>query len=135
MDKSKLKVNGKELNIDSIKYNLQEGLLSISGNNPYFLLNININKDITTLDMNKKDDISKDIYLDQNYVTENYSYVIGIDNIYLTRVSSNNYLIDINLPKVDILITPFDNKLSKRVDLSSEDIEINSLEVKAYFKL
>ena len=130
MNKSIFILNDKHIEIKSIIYNNKD--LSIKTINNC-ILNINFNFDITTLNDNIRENISKKIYIDQNFVTEKYSYVIDIGNdIYLTK-NENNYLLEINIPKVDILIPPFDNISNKRVELSNDNIEINKLEVKIYF--
>ncbi len=132
MNKSIFIVDDKFLEIKSIVFN--KGLLSIKTANNY-MLNIDLNFDITTLNNGVRENISKRIYSDQNFVTEKYSYVIDIgDNVYLTK-SNDYYLLEINISKVDILIPPFDNINNKRLELNNnyDELEIHKLEAKIYF--
>ena len=97
-------LNDECLEIKSIIYN--NGELSINSNNN--VLNIDLNFDITELNNCVRENISKKINIDQNFVTEKYSYVIDIGNdVYLTK-NNDNYLLEINIPKVDVLIPTFD---------------------------
>ena len=132
MNKSIFIVDDKFLEIKSIVFN--KGLLSIKTANNY-MLNIDLNFDITTLNNGVRENISKRIYSDQNFVTEKYGYVIDIGNdVYLTK-TNDYYLLEINIPKVDILIPPFDNINNKRIDFNNnKEIEIKKLEAKIYFK-
>ena len=87
MNKSTFVLNDKLLKIKSIIYD--KGLLSVKTSNNY-ILNIYLNFDITLLENDVRENISKKIYMDQNFVTEKYSYVIDIGNdVYLTK--SNDY--------------------------------------------
>ena len=133
MNKSVFIINDEYLKIKSIIF--EKGLLSIKTSNNY-MLNINLNFDINTLKNDVRENISKRIYIDQNFVTEKYSYVIDIgDNVYLTK-SNDYYLLEINISNVDILIPPFDNINKKRLELNNnyDELEIHKLEVKIYFK-
>lgn len=132
MNKSIFIVDDKFLEIKSIAFN--KGLLSIKTANNY-MLNIDLNFDITTLNNGVRENISKRIYSDQNFVTEKYSYVIDIgDNVYLTK-SNDYYLLEINISNVDILILPFDNINNKRLELNNnyDKLEIHNLDAKIYF--
>ena len=132
MNKSIFIVDDKFLEIKSIAFN--KGLLSIKTANNY-MLNIDLNFDITTLNNGVRENISKRIYSDQNFVTEKYSYVIDIgDNVYLTK-SNDYYLLEINISNVDILIPPFDNINNKRLELNNnyDKLEIHNLDAKIYF--
>lgn len=132
MNKSIFIVDDKFLEIKSIAFN--KGLLSIKTTNNY-MLNIDLNFDITTLNNGVRENISKRIYSDQNFVTEKYSYVIDIgDNVYLTK-SNDYYLLEINISNVDILIPPFDNINNKRLELNNnyDKLEIHNLDAKIYF--
>ena len=132
MNKSILILNDEFLEIKSIIFD--KGLLSIKTSNNY-TLNIDLNFDITTLKNGVRNNISKKIYMDQNFDTEKYTYVIDIgDDIYLTK-SNDYYLLEINISKVNILIPPFDNINNKRLELNSnyDELEIHKLEAKIYF--
>lgn len=134
MEKSEFILNDKKVEIESINY--ENGNISIIGKNPDCGINIYIKYDINLLPKNLKKDISNYIYLDQNFYTEKFSYVIEIKkDIYLTKKSYNNYLLELYLPKVEILIPPFDNIKKRRVDLKEEELEIRKLELKVYFKV
>jgi len=132
MNKSTFILNDELLDIKSIIFD--KGLLSIETSNNY-ILNIDLNFDITALKNDVRENISKRIYSDQNFVTEKYSYVIDIgDNVYLTK-SNDYYLLEINISNVDILIPPFDNINNKRLELNNnyDELEINKLYAKIYF--
>ena len=99
------------------------------------MLNIDLNFDITTLNNGVRENISKRIYSDQNFVTEKYSYVIDIGNdVYLTK-SNDYYLLEISISKIDILIPPFDNLNNKRLESNNnyDKLEIHNLDAKIYF--
>ena len=105
LNKSLFILDDKYLEIKSIIY--KNGELSIKTNDNY-TLNINFNFDITLLNNNIKENISKKIYTTQNIITEKYSYFIDIgDDIYLTK-DNDSYLLEIIIPKVNILIPPFE---------------------------
>ena len=130
MTKSTFIVNGKTLEIKTINYN--RGNLDIITTNNY-LLNIDFNFDITELKEGSRENISGKIYKDQNFSTDKYSYVIYIgQDVYLTK-NKNKYYLEINLPKVDILIPPFDKSKNKRLEEDKYSSEIKQLEVKVYF--
>ena len=130
MTKSTFIVNGKTLEIKTINYN--RGNLDIITTNNY-LLNIDFNFDITELKEGSRENISEKIYKDQNFSTDKYSYVIYIgQDVYLTK-NKNKYFLEINLPKVDILIPPFDKSKNKRLEEDKYSSEIKQLEVKVYF--
>ena len=132
MNKSTFILNDELLDIKSIIFD--KGLLSIETSNNY-ILNIDLNFDITALKNDVRENISKRIYIDQNFGTEKYSYVIDIgDNVYLTK-SNDYYLLEINISNVDILIPPFDNINNKRLELNNnyDELEINKLYAKIYF--
>ncbi len=130
MTKSTFVVNGKTLEIKTINYN--RGNLDIITTNNY-LLNIDFNFDITELKEGSRENISGKIYKDQNFSTDKYSYVIYIgQDVYLTK-NNNRYFLEINLPKVDILIPPFDKTKNKRLEEDKYSSEIKQLEVKVYF--
>ena len=133
MNKSTFILNDKNLEIKDIIYSDNE--LSIKTCNNY-ILNIYLKFDINKLNNGIRENISKKIYMDQNFITEKYSYVIDIgDNVYLTK-NKDNYLLEISIPKVNILIPPFDNINNKRLELKNnyDELEINKLEIKIYFK-
>ena len=133
MNKSIFILDDESLEIKSVIYN--NNLLSIKTSNNC-VLNIYLNFDITVLNIGVRENISEKIYKDQNFATEKYSYVIyiGNDDVYLTK-NNDNYLLEINIPKVDILIPPFDNINNTRLESSSnyDELEIHKLEVKVYF--
>lgn len=132
MGKSLFIVDNEYLEIESIIYN--NGELSIKTTNNY-ILNINLNFDISELSNNTRENISKKIYTDQNFVTEKYSYVIDIgNNVYLTK-SSNYCLLEINISHIDTLIPPFDIINNKRLKLNNNynEQEIHKLEAKIFF--
>ena len=132
MNKSNIILNNKNLKIKSIVFDRRE--LSIKTINNY-ILNIDLNFNIDSLKNNVRENISNRINNDQNFITKKYSYVIDIGNdVYLTK-TNDYYLLEINIPKVDILIPPFDNINNKRIDFNNnKEIEIKKLEAKIYFK-
>ena len=132
MNKSNIILNNKNLKIKSIVFDRRE--LSIKTINNY-ILNIDLNFNIDSLKNNARENISNRINNDQNFITKKYSYVIDIGNdVYLTK-TNDYYLLEINIPKVDILIPPFDNINNKRIDFNNnKEIEIKKLEAKIYFK-
>ena len=132
MNKSNIILNNKNLKIKSIVFDRRE--LSIKTINNY-ILNIDLNFNIDSLKNNARENISNRINNDQNFITKKYSYVIDIGNdVYLTK-TNDYYLLEINIPKVDVLIPPFDNINNKRIDFNNnKEIEIKKLEAKIYFK-
>lgn len=132
MNKSIFIVDDKFLEIKSIVFH--EGLLSIKTTNNC-MLNIDLNFDFTTLKNGVRENISKRIYSDQNFVTEKYSYVIDIGNdVYLTK-SNDYYLLEISISKIDILIPPFDILNNKRLESNNNynKLEIHNLDAKIFF--
>ena len=129
MNKSIFTLNDEILKIESIIFD--KGLLSIKASNNC-VLNIDLNFDITKLNNGIRENISKKIYTDQNFITEKYSYVIDIGNeVYLTK-NDDNYLLEISISNVNILIPPFDNINNRRLN-NYDESEINKLEAKIYF--
>ena len=134
MDTSIFIVNDKKIEISNINY--EDGCFSITTKEPKYTINISLKKeiDIKSLKINIKENISKDVYLDQHFITEKYSYVIAIkDNIYITKKSDNIFLFELYLPQVEILIPPFNNIKNTRENLSEKEVEIKKIEIKAYF--
>ena len=131
MKESTFILNDESIEIKSINFSNRE--LSIRTINNY-MLNIYLNFDITELKDGIKENISNKIYIDQNFRTENYSYVIDIgSDIYLTK-NDNEYLLEVSIPKVNILIPPYDNINNKRLESNnSVKPEIKKLEAKIYF--
>ncbi len=132
MNKSIFVLNDEHLEIKSVIYNDRELSIKTSNN---CVLNIYLNFDITALNTGVRENISKKIYINQNFITEKYSYVIDIGNdIYLTK-NKDNYLLEISIPTVNVLIPPFDNINKKRSELSDNynEVEIHKLAVKVYF--
>ena len=134
MDTSIFIVNDQKIEISNINY--EDGCFSITTKEPKYTINISLKKeiDIKSLKINIKENISKDVYLDQHFITEKYSYVIAIkDNIYITKKSDNIFLFELYLPQVEILIPPFNNIKNTRENLSEKEVEIKKIEIKAYF--
>ena len=134
MDTSIFIVNDQKIEISNINY--EDGCFSITTKEPKYTINISLKKeiDIKSLKINIKENISKDVYLDQHFITEKYSYVIAIkDNIYITKKSDNIFLFELYLPQVEILISPFNNIKNTRENLNEEEVEIKKIEIKAYF--
>ena len=132
MKKSLFILNDKELIIKSINYKDNELSIETSNN---FILNVGLNLKLFKLDEGKRENISDSIYKDQNFVSEKLSYVFDIGNdVYLTKFK-DCYLLEINIPKVNLLIPPFDNINNIRLEPKEkyEESEINKLEVKIYF--
>ena len=132
MNKSIFVLDDEDLVIKSVTYD--SGELSIKTSNNYEL-NINIDMDISVLKTGVRENISKKIHADQNFITEKYSYVIDIGHdVYLTK-NNDNYLLEISIQKVNILIPPFDNFNKKRIELGSnyDMLEIHKLYVKIFF--
>ena len=127
-------VNDQKIEISNINY--EDGCFSITTKEPNYTINISLKKDIDikSLKLNIKENISNDIYLDQHFITEKYSYVIAIkDSIYITKKSDNIFLFELYLPQVEILIPPFNNIKNTRENLSEKEVEIKKIEIKAYF--
>ena len=134
MDTSIFIVNDQKIEISNINY--EDGCFLITTKEPNYTINISLEKDIDikSLKLNIKENISNDIYLDQHFITEKYSYVIAIkDNIYITKKSDNIFLFELYLPQVEILIPPFNNIKNTRENLSEKEVEIKKIEIKAYF--
>lgn len=134
MDTSIFIVNDQKIEISNINY--EDGCFSITTKEPNYTINISLKKDIDikSLKLNIKENISNDIYLDQHFITEKYSYVIAIkDNIYITKKSDNIFLFELYLPQVEILIPPFNNIKNTRENLSEKEVEIKKIEIKTYF--
>lgn len=134
MDTSIFIVNDQKIEISNINY--EDGCFLITTKEPNYTINISLKKDIDikSLKLNIKENISNDIYLDQHFITEKYSYVIAIkDNIYITKKSDNIFLFELYLPQVEILIPPFNNIKNTRENLSEKEVEIKKIEIKAYF--
>lgn len=134
MDTSIFIVNDQKIEISNINY--EDGCFLITTKEPKYTINISLKKDIDikSLKLNIKENISNDIYLDQHFITEKYSYVIAIkDNIYITKKSDNIFLFELYLPQVEILIPPFNNIKNTRENLSEKEVEIKKIEIKAYF--
>ncbi|MGN1352850.1 MAG: hypothetical protein ACI4WF_02150 [Bacilli bacterium] len=134
MDTSIFIVNDQKIEISNINY--EDRCFSITTKEPKYTINISLKKeiDIKSLKINIKENISKDVYLDQHFITEKYSYVIAIkDNIYITKKSDNIFLFELYLPHVEILIPSFNNIKNTRENLSEKEVEIKKIEIKAYF--
>lgn len=134
MDTSIFIVNDQKIEISNINY--EDGCFLITTKEPNYTINISLKKeiDIKSLKINIKENISNDIYLDQHFITEKYSYVIAIkDSIYITKKSDNIFLFELYLPQVEILIPPFNNIKNTRENLSEKEVEIKKIEIKAYF--
>lgn len=132
MNNSMFILNDEYLEIKSIVY--KDDLLSIKTSNNC-LLNIYLKFDISELKNGVRENISRKIYIDQNFATEKYSYVFAIGNdVYLTR-NKDDYLLEISIPKVEILIPPYDNINNIRLEPRNnyDDLELHKLEVKVYF--
>ena len=126
-----VKINGKVIDIDSVKYENKSILINLKNN---WGLNISFKDDTILLECCTKKDVSKDIYYEINFYTDRYSYCINVDKcVYITKVD-NNYLLELNLPSINGIIPPFDNVNKVRADLSDSEIEIKNLEMKVYFK-
>lgn len=126
-----VKINGKVIDIDSVKYENKSILITLKNN---WGLNISFKDDTILLECCTKKDVSKDIYYEINFYTDRYSYCINVDKgVYITKVD-NNYLLELNLPSINVIIPPFDNVNKVRTDLSDSEIEIKNLEMKVYFK-
>ena len=122
MNESLFILDDKILKIDNIIY--KNGELSITTSNNY-MLNINLN--IEKINNEK-------ILTDLSFVTQKYSYLIDIGNNALLTKFDNNYLLEIDIPKVNILIPPFDNINKKRLESNiSDEVEIHKLKLKVYF--
>ena len=126
-----VKINGKVIDVDNIKYEDKSILITLKNN---WGLNISFKDDISLFGNCIKKDVSKDIYYEINFYTDRYSYCINVDKgVYITKVD-NNYLLELNLPSINVIIPPFDNVNKVRADLSDSEIEIKNLEMKVYFK-
>ena len=119
MNESLFILDDKILKIDNIIY--KNGELSITTSNNYML---NINLDIERIN-------NEIINTDLSFVTQKYSYLIDIGNNALLTKIDNNYLLEIDIPKVNILIPPFDNINKKRLESNiSDEVEIHKLKLK-----
>lgn len=131
IDMDEVKINGKVIDIDSVKYENKSILINLKNN---WGLNISFKDDTILFECCTKKDVSKDIYYEINFYTDRYSYCINVDKgVYIAKVD-NNYLLELNLPSINVIIPPFDNVNKVRADLSDSEIEIKNLEMKVYFK-
>lgn len=131
---NKLILNNNNIKIKSIIY--QDKNINIKEINDKYEINIGFSKNIPKLNIGEKIDISNYIYKDQNFITKKYSYIIEIqNNIFLTRINKEKYLLELNIPKVNITIPPFDNTNNKRVNLKDNEIEIQKLELYVSFNI
>ena len=125
-------LNDKKMKITKFTYD--DNCISISSNNYFINLDFSKKLDLNLLKNNVKKNISEYLYLNQNFVTHKYSYVINIGkNIFITRKSEYKYLFELFIPDVEVLIPPFNNVKHIRENL--EKNEINKLEIKIYFEI
>ena len=116
------------------KFIYDDNCISISSNNYFINLDFSKKLDLNLLKNDVKKNISEYLYLNQNFVTYKYSYVINIGkNIFMTKKSEYKYLFELFIPDVEVLIPPFNNVKHIRENL--EKNEINKLEIKIYFEI
>ena len=102
-------INDIKFEIDKIKiagkYNI---VLKIKNQN--IILYLDLKKEIfDSLTLNERTNVSDMINKDQNIKIENISYNFYVGNeLYITKISDYDYMIELSIPNVELLIPPFD---------------------------
>ena len=115
-------INDIKFEIDKIKiagkYNI---VLKIKNQN--IILYLDLKKEIfDSLTLNERTNVSDMINKDQNIKIENISYNFYVGNeLYITKISDYDYMIELSIPNVELLIPPFDESSKFRIN-SNEQI-------------
>ena len=115
-------INDIKFEIDKIeiagKYNIA---LKIKNQN--IILYLDLKKEIfDSLTLNERTNVSVMINKDQNIKIENISYNFYVGNeLYITKISDYDYMIELSIPNVVLLIPPFDESSKFRIN-SNEQI-------------
>ena len=115
-------INDIKFEIDKIKiagkYNI---VLKIKNQN--IILYLDLKKEIfDSLTLNERTNVSDMINKDQNIKIENISYNFYVGNeLYITKISDYDYMIELSIPYVELLIPPFDESSKFRIN-SNEQI-------------
>lgn len=115
-------INDIKFEIDKIeiagKYNIA---LKIKNQN--IILYLDLKKEIfDSLTLNERTNVSDTINKDQNIKIENISYNFYVGNeLYITKISDYDYMIELSIPNVVLLIPPFDESSKFRIN-SNEQI-------------
>ena len=115
-------INDIKFEIDKIeiagKYNIA---LKIKNQN--IILYLDLKKEIfDSLTLNERTNVSDMINKDQNIKIENISYNFYVGNeLYITKISDYDYMIELSIPNVVLLIPPFDESSKFRIN-SNEQI-------------
>lgn len=115
-------INDIKFEIDKIeiagKYNIA---LKIKNQN--IILYLDLKKEIfASLTLNERTNVSDMINKDQNIKIENISYNFYVGNeLYITKISDYDYMIELSIPNVVLLIPPFDESSKFRIN-SNEQI-------------
>lgn len=115
-------INDIKFEIDKIeiagKYNI---VLKIKNQN--IILYLDLKKEIfDSLTLNERTNVSDMINKDQNIKIENISYDFYVGNeLYITKISDYDYMIELSIPNVVLLIPPFDESSKFRIN-SNEQI-------------
>ena len=115
-------INDIKFEIDKIeiagKYNI---VLKIKNQN--IILYLDLKKEIfDSLTLNERTNVSDMINKDQNIKIENISYDFYVGNeLYITKIRDYDYMIELSIPNVELLIPPFDESSKFRIN-SNEQI-------------
>ena len=115
-------INDIKFEIDKIeiasKYNI---VLKIKNQN--IILYLDLKKEIfDSLTLNERTNVSDMVNKDQNIKIENISYNFYVGNeLYITKISDYDYIIELSIPNVELLIPPFDESSKFRIN-SNEQI-------------
>lgn len=115
-------INDIKFEIDKIeiagKYNI---VLKIKNQN--IILYLDLKKEIfDSLTLNERTNVSDMINKDQNIKIENISYDFYVGNeLYITKISDYDYMIELSIPNVELLIPLFDESSKFRIN-SNEQI-------------
>lgn len=115
-------INDIKFEIDKIKiagkYNI---VLKIKNQN--IILYLDLKKEIfDSLTLNERTNVSDMINKDQNIKIENISYNFYVGNeLYITKISDYDYMIELSIPNVELLIPLFDESSKFRIN-SNEQI-------------
>ena len=91
--------------------------------NQNIILYLDLKKEIfDSLTLNERTNVSDMINKDQNIKIENISYDFYVGNeLYITKISDYDYMIELSIPNVELLIPPFDESSKFRIN-SNEQI-------------
>lgn len=115
-------INDIKFEIDKIeiagKYNI---VLKIKNQN--IILYLDLKKEIfDSLTLNERTNVSDMINKDQNIKIENISYNFYVGNeLYITKIRDYDYMIELSIPNMELLIPPFDESSKFRIN-SNEQI-------------